>query len=122
MAGSWLLGDVFLKNVYSVFDADNKRIGFANKPVAPEVPKTTSAPASAATVTSVVTSVVDGVTITMSPSGPSSVPPAFGFTGPDSSAATAEASSSTCSSPGGELERGGFVSMLVVVGVVVMMV
>ncbi|KAL2265690.1 hypothetical protein VTJ83DRAFT_6790 [Remersonia thermophila] len=29
--GSWLLGDTFLKNVYSVYDADKKRIGFARK-------------------------------------------------------------------------------------------
>ncbi|RYP21485.1 hypothetical protein DL767_009250 [Monosporascus sp. MG133] len=29
--GSWLLGDVFLKNVYSVFDLDESRIGFAAK-------------------------------------------------------------------------------------------
>ncbi|KAL8930263.1 MAG: hypothetical protein Q9208_000880 [Pyrenodesmia sp. 3 TL-2023] len=27
----WLVGDVFLKNVYSVFDYDKKRIGFASK-------------------------------------------------------------------------------------------
>ncbi|KAL8763786.1 MAG: hypothetical protein Q9184_000488 [Pyrenodesmia sp. 2 TL-2023] len=27
----WLVGDVFLKNVYSVFDYDEKRIGFASK-------------------------------------------------------------------------------------------
>ncbi|KAI4167599.1 MAG: hypothetical protein LQ343_007097 [Gyalolechia ehrenbergii] len=27
----WLVGDVFLKNVYSVFDYDKKRIGFAAK-------------------------------------------------------------------------------------------
>ncbi|KAI0872458.1 aspartic peptidase domain-containing protein [Hypoxylon argillaceum] len=31
--GGWLLGDVFLKNVYSIFDVDNGRIGFAAKAV-----------------------------------------------------------------------------------------
>ena len=30
--GAWLLGDVFLKNVYAVFDAENKQIGFATRP------------------------------------------------------------------------------------------
>ncbi|RDW91528.1 hypothetical protein BP5796_02693 [Coleophoma crateriformis] len=30
--GAWLLGDTFLKNVYSVFDIDGNRIGFAEKP------------------------------------------------------------------------------------------
>lgn len=28
---TWLVGDVFLKNVYSVFDMDQRRVGFANK-------------------------------------------------------------------------------------------
>ncbi|KAI1281819.1 aspartic peptidase domain-containing protein [Xylaria sp. FL0933] len=37
VSGGWLLGDVFLKNVYSVFDVDKGRIGFAAK----AVPKTT---------------------------------------------------------------------------------
>ncbi|KAK0674461.1 aspartic peptidase domain-containing protein [Cercophora samala] len=36
--GEWIIGDVFLKNVYSVFDADNgnMRIGFANKAPPPK--------------------------------------------------------------------------------------
>ncbi|KAM0286073.1 hypothetical protein ACHAQH_001081 [Verticillium albo-atrum] len=32
---SWLLGDLFLKNVYAVFDSDEKRIGFANRTPVP---------------------------------------------------------------------------------------
>lgn len=119
MKDSWLLGDVFLKNVYSVFDADNTRIGFAKKPAAPEVAKTTGV-SPTATVTSVVTTMVDGTTITISPSVASPVPPAIG----QNSAATAipeSTSSSTNNSPGEQLERGTFVTMLCIVGVVVMM-
>jgi hypothetical protein len=36
LSGSWLIGGTFLKNVYSVFDNDHARIGFAQK-VVPEV-------------------------------------------------------------------------------------
>ncbi|WQF81975.1 Putative aspartic peptidase A1 family, aspartic peptidase domain superfamily [Colletotrichum destructivum] len=42
VAGAWLLGDVFLKNVYAVFDKDQKRIGFAKRVDPPPVTTTTS--------------------------------------------------------------------------------
>ncbi|GAP83820.1 putative aspartic-type endopeptidase [Rosellinia necatrix] len=41
--GGWLLGDVFLKNVYSVFDVDNGQIGFAAKAISESTePSTTT--------------------------------------------------------------------------------
>ncbi|GKT56803.1 aspartic-type endopeptidase [Colletotrichum tofieldiae] len=40
VAGAWLLGDVFLKNVYAVFDKDQKRIGFAKRIDPPPVTTT----------------------------------------------------------------------------------
>jgi len=33
VANAWLLGDVFLKNVYAVFDAEQNRIGTSNRPL-----------------------------------------------------------------------------------------
>ncbi|WYZ36752.1 hypothetical protein EsH8_II_000258 [Colletotrichum jinshuiense] len=38
--GAWLLGDVFLKNVYAAFDKDQKRIGFATRIDPPPVTTT----------------------------------------------------------------------------------
>ncbi|KAK4122917.1 hypothetical protein N657DRAFT_575132 [Parathielavia appendiculata] len=58
--GAWLVGDTFLKNVYSVFDADEMRIGFASKPAPPPKSTTTSVVASATTLSAAVTSVAGG--------------------------------------------------------------
>ncbi|MCJ1404743.1 hypothetical protein MMC11_007969 [Xylographa trunciseda] len=45
----FLLGDVFLKNVYSVFDSDKSRIGFGSSKAAPIVSTTAAASSSAST-------------------------------------------------------------------------
>ncbi|KAJ6264298.1 hypothetical protein Dda_0443 [Drechslerella dactyloides] len=44
--GAWLIGDVFLRNVYSVFDMDGTRIGFGKVATAPPDPIGTSTTAS----------------------------------------------------------------------------
>jgi hypothetical protein len=58
--GTWLIGDTFLKNVYSVFDADKMRIGFAAKPAPQPKPTSTSGGASATTLAPVATSEAGG--------------------------------------------------------------
>ncbi|KAK3293451.1 uncharacterized protein B0H64DRAFT_345970 [Chaetomium fimeti] len=54
--GTWLIGDTFLKNVYSVFDADKMRIGFAAKPAPQPKPTSTKVDSSATTLAPVATS------------------------------------------------------------------
>jgi hypothetical protein len=58
--GTWLIGDTFLKNVYSVFDADKMRIGFAAKPAPRPKPTSTLAGSSATTLTPAATSGATG--------------------------------------------------------------
>ncbi|KAK3315330.1 aspartic peptidase domain-containing protein [Apodospora peruviana] len=127
--GSWLLGDVFLKNVYSVFDADAVRIGFANKPVAQEVTETTTTTSSTTTTASDGKgTTVSNPTITSSPAGPSPVPPAVGFSGQGTEstaggtavAETGASASATPASPGEQLEKNKYVSILCIVAVIAM--
>ncbi|RDA89865.1 hypothetical protein CP533_0408 [Ophiocordyceps camponoti-saundersi (nom. inval.)] len=47
--GSWLIGDTFLMNVYTVFDKDEKRIGFANLANAKQKQTSTSSTSRVAT-------------------------------------------------------------------------
>lgn len=58
-AGQWLVGDTFLKNVYSVFDGDKMRIGFASKAAPPKPTITSAGPAGTTATTTAVTSPPD---------------------------------------------------------------
>ncbi|KAK3397028.1 aspartic peptidase domain-containing protein [Sordaria brevicollis] len=71
VAGGWLLGDVFLKNVYSVFDVDKKRIGFATK-VEPTSPTTTTGSSSSQTSVGTISS--DGTPTSADATGQSATP------------------------------------------------
>lgn len=54
--GNWLLGDTFLKNVYSVFDADKDRLGFAQKSAVAATVSSTATPSSSPTTSTGTTS------------------------------------------------------------------
>ncbi|KAJ4413886.1 hypothetical protein N0V85_003394 [Neurospora sp. IMI 360204] len=71
VANGWLLGDVFLKNVYSVFDVDQKRIGFATK-VEPAAATTTSGTQTSQTVAGTISS--DGTPTSADATGQSATP------------------------------------------------
>jgi hypothetical protein len=116
-AGTWLLGDTFLKNVYSVFDADKMRIGFASKP--PPPPKTTS--------TSVSTATTLGTPATGTTSDSTALPFMPGGTGQETSAGTAETATSpnpepTHPSSGNRLGSGSYVSIVCIAAVIAMAV
>lgn len=107
--GAWLLGDLFLKNVYSVFDMDQARIGFASKKAA----KRTSSGSGSST--TVATSTLDTgaviVTTMTSPESSRTGSP-MGLGGQQSGEPTATAAADTTESPssgssGGQLRAGG---------------
>ena len=108
VAGAWLMGDLFLKNVYTVFDGAEKRIGFASKAPLPDVPKTTvvSSPPTA-------TEGVGGHLPSTSPVAPSpddSVPPA----GQQSDGTTGPSTTPTHLSSADQLQNSAYISVLYV--------
>ena len=113
--GSWLLGALLLKNVYSVFDAAEKRIGFASKAELPKVASSTIIGAPSATgrpddqqsnpATSPVTAGPDGIS-----SSPGSM--GVGETGAKPSA------TATHVSPGARLEGNAYITIFWVIAMV----
>ncbi|KAK4242079.1 hypothetical protein C8A03DRAFT_40502 [Achaetomium macrosporum] len=113
-SGTWLLGDTFLKNVYSVFDADKMRIGFASKPAPPPKPTSTSVTASASATASATTLVT---AVTSLASDGSAHPQMPGFSGQETPAAgtartTTGAAAAQTVSPGNQLRSSVCMSML----------
>lgn len=111
--GSWLLGDMFLKNVYTVFDVDKARIGFAAKPAVTATSTKSSSPTGTSTPNS---SGGTSMATATAAAGPGS-----GLSGhetPTGSLATAvtgspDASSSASTSPGERVHAGSaYISML----------
>ncbi|TEA17663.1 Aspartic-type endopeptidase ctsD [Colletotrichum sidae] len=84
--GAWLLGDVFLKNVYAVFDKDQKRIGFATRVDPPPVTTTTGGDATATL------PVQNNPGITTIVSAKATATPTLGLNGHETSAGSAAAS------------------------------
>ncbi|KAL2128720.1 hypothetical protein VTI74DRAFT_8722 [Chaetomium olivicolor] len=117
-ANTWLLGDTFLKNVYSVFDADKMRIGLAAKPPPPPKPSSTAVAATATTLSPAVTSLAsDGHPIMPGFSGQDTAVP-----GSSPTAVTSPAAAHTEVSFGNQLKSGSFTFMLSVVALAAMMV
>ncbi|KAL7623865.1 hypothetical protein AAE478_005421 [Parahypoxylon ruwenzoriense] len=108
--GAWLLGDMFLKNVYSVFDADQKRIGFAARAVSSTGSSTKSAQG-----TSTTSPTGASTTLGTAISTATAANPGVGLVPnePGSSTDTAAGSTPTTESAGGRLEGGVIYASLV---------
>ncbi|KAK3946387.1 aspartic peptidase domain-containing protein [Diplogelasinospora grovesii] len=128
--GAWLLGDLFLKNVYSVFDADQTRIGFAAK-AAVSGSATVSGSASGSTAASnAKQSTMATATITSSPASQSQGSSVPGLSGHETAAtaggtavaetASAGSTPTASASPGDQLESNSYVSIMCIVAVIAM--
>ncbi|KAI1659230.1 acid protease [Daldinia decipiens] len=98
--GAWLVGDMFLKNVYSVFDMDQKRIGFAARAASSSSTSSSATPSGTSTTSPSGSSTLGSATATAtsdgsSPTGSPSVGSGVGLV-PEG---TAAAGSGTSSSP-----------------------
>ncbi|KAJ9141860.1 Aspartic-type endopeptidase [Pleurostoma richardsiae] len=127
--GAWLLGDLFLKNVYTVFDVDQGRIGFASKPAVTTTTTSTSSASAATSSSSSGTQSTLATLITPSPvaSGASlssqSTSSFLGLSGHETSATSgtavaetpAPSASATQTSPGEQLEGNKYASIMCVV-------
>ncbi|KAI0882511.1 acid protease [Annulohypoxylon maeteangense] len=117
--GAWLLGDMFLKNVYSVFDVDQKRIGFAARAVT-----------STSTSTPTVTTIVSGGSTTISTRTPMATSTDSGVglvphettTGTDSSTGTAASSSPSTESSGERLHGTGVYALISIISMIAMVI
>ncbi|KAI1863957.1 uncharacterized protein JN550_009236 [Neoarthrinium moseri] len=119
VSGSWLLGDTFIKNVYTVFDIDGSRIGFASKAAGSGAVTTTPTTAVVSTVMS------DGKTTltTVTSTSKATSVPNMGFTGghatttgasnPTGTAENANTASSTGASPAGRYHVQGMLLAIV---------
>ena len=90
---TWLLGDTFMKNVYTVFDLDQNRIGFGVKSNSSSASNSAPSSTSSSSATSTIVSSSDG-SATSSPSarptglGPPSLPTQSGSSASGSSGST----------------------------------
>jgi cathepsin D len=99
----WILGDVFLKNVYAVFDYEKQKIGFGTMN---GIPASTSSAATAATSTKSASTAAASSSRTTSTAAASSSSSASMMSSSSSSSAPSAAATSTDASPLGATDSG----------------
>ncbi|KAI1799297.1 acid protease [Daldinia bambusicola] len=78
VAGAWLLGDMFLKNVYSVFDMDRRQIGFAARATSSSGSSSSASPSGTSTASPSGSGTSGSATATATSGGSSSAAPTGG--------------------------------------------